>query len=314
MKERRGDKSTDRRVSKSPRRSVSAFPRPPVPPSQALPLITLLTDFGTADYFVGAVKGVILSANPEARIVDLTHEIPAHDIAAAAFTLLAAYKSFPGNSVHVAVVDPGVGSSRRGIVVEAADRLFVGPDNGIFSYILEREPAFRIFELTKQKYFREPASPSFHGRDVFAPVAAALANGLKASRLGAEIADPVRLESLEPEVISGKSALRAGKSSSAKVRGRIIHIDHFGNCVTNITPKVLTPEMIADGAHLVVKGKKITSFRKFFAEIPGSRLELFCIWGSAGFLEIAAANRSAAKLLKTHRGQEVVVGLKGGHR
>lgn len=297
MKERRGEKSTDRRVSKSPD-----------------PLITLLTDFGTADYFVGAVKGVILSANPDARIVDLTHEIPAHDIAAGAFTLLAAYKSFPKNTVHVAVVDPGVGSSRRGVVVEAADQLFIGPDNGIFSYIFEREPAFRIFELTNQKYLRDPVSPSFHGRDVFAPVAAALANGLQASRLGAEIDDPVRLESLEPEVMSGKSATRAGKSLSEAIRGRIIHVDRFGNCVTNITPQVLTPEMIAAGAPLLVKGKKITSFRKFFAENPGSRSELFCIWGSAGFLEIAAANRSAAKLLKAKLGQEVIVRLKSGHR
>lgn len=297
MKERSGEKSTDRRVSKSPD-----------------PLITLLTDFGTADYFVGAVKGVILSTNPDARIVDLTHEIPAHDIAAAAFTLLAAYESFPKNTVHVAVVDPGVGSSRRGIVVEAADQFFVGPDNGIFSYIFEREQAFRVFELTDQKYFRDPVSPSFHGRDVFAPVAAALANGLQASRLGAEIGDPVRLEPLKLEVTSGKSAMRAGKLSSETIRGRIIHIDRFGNCVTNITPQVLTTEMIAAGAHLVVKGKKINSFRNFFAEKTGKRVELFCIWGSAGFLEIAAANRSAARLLKVQRGQEVVVGLKGGHK
>lgn len=297
MKERSGEKSTDRRVSKSPD-----------------PLITLLTDFGTADYFVGAVKGVILSTNPDARIVDLTHEIPAHDIAAAAFTLLAAYESFPKNTVHVAVVDPGVGSSRRGIVVEAADQFFVGPDNGIFSYIFEREQAFRVFELTDQKYFRDPVSPSFHGRDVFAPVAAALANGLQASRLGAEIGDPVRLEPLKLEVTSGKSAMRAGKPSSGTIRGRIIHIDRFGNCVTNITPQVLTTEMIAAGAHLVVKGKKINSFRNFFAEKTGKRVELFCIWGSAGFLEIAAANRSAARLLKVQRGQEVVVGLKGGHK
>ena len=293
MKERRGEKSTDRSVSKCPG-----------------PLITFLTDFGTADYFVGAVKGVILSANPDARIVDLTHEIPAQDIAAAAFTLLAAYKSFPNNTVHVAVVDPGVGSSRRGVVVEAADQLFVGPDNGIFSYIYEREPGFRVFELTNDNYFRDPVSPSFHGRDVFAPVAAALANGLQASRLGGQIGDPVRLESLETEIVAGKSATRAGKSSSETIRGRIIHIDRFGNCITNITPEVLSPDMIAAGAHVVAKGKKITSFRNFFAENTGSRAQLFCIWGSAGFLEISAANRSAAKLLKAKRGDTVIVRLK----
>ena len=310
MKERRGEKSTDRRVSKSPRRSVTASPRPHVTPSEVPPVITLLTDFGTADYFVGAVKGVILTANPDARIVDLTHEIPAQNIAAAAFTLLAAYKSFPESTVHIAVVDPGVGSSRRGIVVEAASQSFVGPDNGIFSFIYEREPGFRVFEITNQKYFRGPVSPSFHGRDVFAPVAAALANGVQASELGGKIGDPVLLETLEPEVISGKPATRAGKSSSEKVRGRIIHIDRFGNCVTNITPEVLSSELIAAGAHVVVKGKRITAFRNFFAENTGSRAELFCIWGSAGFLEIAAANRSAAKLLKAQRGDTVTVRLK----
>ena len=141
-------------------------------------------------------------------------------------------------------------------------------------------------------------------------MAAALANGLQASELGREIDDPVRLESLEPEVISGKSATRAGKSSSETIRGRIIHIDRFGNCITNITPEALTTEMITDGAHLVVKGKEISSFRNFFSENTGRRVELFCIWGSAGFLEIASTNRSAAKLLKAQRGDTVTVRLK----
>src|SRR5678815_3382631 len=168
---RHGDRVTRRLGAKSADHRVGVSPRPPVT------IITLTTDFGTADYFVGAVKGVILSENPEARIVDLTHDIPSHDIAAAAFTLLAAYKSFPDKTVHVAVVDPGVGSSRRGIVVAAADQLFVGPDNGIFSHVYEREPGYRVFELTNKKYFRSRVSPSFHGRDVFAPVAAALAKG-----------------------------------------------------------------------------------------------------------------------------------------
>ena len=278
-------------------------------------LVTLLTDFGTADYFVGSVKGVILSENLHARIVDLTHDIPAHDIEAAAFTLLAAYKSFPKATVHIAVVDPGVGSSRRGLVVEAGDQFFVGPDNGIFSYIYEREPDFRAFELTNPIYFRAPVSSTFHGRDVFAPVAAALAKGVQPSEFGSEITNPVRLKPLAAVIHAEKvPKARAGKSVTEVVRARIIHIDRFGNCVTNITAAELTPKMIKAGAYLVVKGRKLTSFRNFFVEHPGgrkakpdTRAKLFCIWGSAGFLEIAADKRSAARLLKATRRDLVVV-------
>jgi len=134
-------------------------------------VITLLTDFGTADYFVGAVKGAILSVNPQAVIVDLTHEIPPQDIAAGAFTLLAAYKTFPAGTVHVGVVDPGVGSTRRPVIVSANKQFFVGPDNGLFSYIYDREPGYQVFHVTAEKYFRPDPSSTFHGRDIFAPVA-----------------------------------------------------------------------------------------------------------------------------------------------
>ncbi|HET6670527.1 MAG TPA: SAM-dependent chlorinase/fluorinase [Pyrinomonadaceae bacterium] len=280
MKPRRGEKKTNRRVS------VSARPR--------VPIITLLTDFGITDYFVGSVKGVILTLNPQAHIVDLTHDIAPQDIEAAAFTLLAAYKSFPAGTVHVAVVDPGVGSTRRGIVVEASEQHFVGPDNGIFSYIFERESQFKVYELSNAKFFREPISSTFHGRDIFAPVAAALSNGVKVVKLGGQVSDPVRLAPLSLE------------QQGSRLLARIIHIDRFGNCVTNITPEVLTQKMIDAGAHLLVKGKKITSFRNFFAE-SGSRAHLFGVWGSAGFLEIAISNGSAAKFLNATRGQSVVV-------
>jgi S-adenosylmethionine hydrolase len=289
---RRGEKGADRRITMSLRPRVSPSPRPPVP---SRPLITLLTDFGSADYFVGAMKGVILSTNHDAHIVDVSHEIPAHDVASAAFTLLATYKSFPKRTVHVAVVDPGVGSERRGIVVQAGGQFFVGPDNGIFSYIYERESPFVVFELSKRKYFHNPVSQTFHGRDIFAPVAAALANGIKPTTLGKKIRDPVRLAPLAPE----KRAADAGFA------GRIIHVDRFGNCVTNITRAELTKSLIDNGASLSIKGKRINSFRDFFAETTTNRSKLFCIWGSAGFLEIAAANSSAAKLLKAKVGTDV---------
>ncbi|MFN2515981.1 MAG: S-adenosyl-l-methionine hydroxide adenosyltransferase family protein, partial [Pyrinomonadaceae bacterium] len=184
---RRGDK-TPSRLSKSPRRSV--------------PLITLLTDFGTADYFAAAVKGVIFGLNPQARVVDITHEIPSHDVESAAFTLLAACWSFPTGTIHLAVVDPGVGSPRRPILIEADGHLFVGPDNGIFSYVCDslanRGITPEIVHLTNTHYFRHPVSSTFNGRDVFAPVAAALSNGVKPCDLGAGFTDMVRLQPLKP--------------------------------------------------------------------------------------------------------------------
>jgi S-adenosylmethionine hydrolase len=280
-------------------RKRSAQPIPRVPPSPRLrvPLITLLTDFGTADYFVAAVKGVILGANPRARIVNITHDIPPHDIEAAAFTLLAASGSFPGGTIHVAIVDPGVGSSRRPILIHTRDQFFVGPDNGIFSYVCEdTEKTPEVLHLANTKYFRHPVSTTFNGRDIFAPVAAALSNGVKPNKLGVLVNDFVRLPSLKPET-----------SSDGKITARIIHIDHFGNCVTNITQDDLTAKMIAAGARLRLKGKLVKSFRNYFAEETGSRDKVFGIWGSAGFLEIVTTNGSAAKLLKAMRGDPVVV-------
>jgi S-adenosylmethionine hydrolase len=240
---------------------------------------------------------VILSVNPAARIIDITHDIPPQDIEAAAFTLLAVYPSFPAGTIHVAVVDPGVGSSRRAILVRARQQYFIGPDNGIFSYICEHtKPRPRIFHLTNTKYFRHPISPTFHGRDVFAPVAAALSTGVKPRELGSEIHDYVRLQSLKAET-----------KQNGEIRGRIIHIDRFGNCITNITKNELTPEMIDGGAKLRVKGELIKSFQNYFAEETKDRSKIFAVWGSAGFLEIAAAGKSAAKILNVRRGDSVVV-------
>jgi S-adenosyl-L-methionine hydrolase (adenosine-forming) len=259
-------------------------------------LITLLTDFGTADYFVGAMKGVVLSINPHASVLDITHEIPPHDIQAGAFTLLAVYREFPPGTIHVGVVDPGVGSSRRPVLVVAGDQFFVGPDNGLFSYIYERETSVRVFHLTSERYFRHPVSATFHGRDIFAPVAASLSNGVEPAELGEEISDFVRLARLAPQA-SGDGNLTAS----------IIHIDRFGNCVTSITPQDLPEERIASGARLVINRKEIASFRRFYAEELPSANELFAVWGSAGFLEIVAYRASAARQLNAQVGQTVEV-------
>jgi S-adenosylmethionine hydrolase len=266
-------------------------------------LITLLTDFGIADYFVGAMKGVILSISSEARIVDITHEIPPQDILAGAFTLLAVYRDFPPQTIHVAVVDPGVGSSRRPILVAGGGRFFVGPDNGIFGYIYEREPAARVYHLNRAEFFRPRVSETFHGRDVFAPVAGALSNGTKPDELGLEIKDYVRLPPL---------AARRGASADTSLDAQIIHIDRFGNCVTNLTRDLLTEEMIESGVQLFIGASVVKTFRRFYAEASDAPGEPFAIWGSAGLLEIAALNSSAAQQLGIRRGDTVRVSVRPG--
>ena len=255
-------------------------------------VITLLTDFGTADYFVAAVKGVILTSNPHTTIVDITHEIPPRDIETGAFTLLTCYRDFPEGTVHVAVVDPGVGSARRPIVVSTGSHYFVGPDNGLFSYVLDREVKHKVFQIEKSKYLREAASSTFHGRDLFAPVAAALADGVKPSKFGPRIEDAVRLAPLAP-----------AKPDDKQTEGRIINVDRFGNCVTNFTRADL-PD--SEGQRLLVNGREIMSFRQFYADEGGSENEIFAIWGSAGFLELSVNAGSAAEHLGAKRGDAVI--------
>jgi S-adenosylmethionine hydrolase len=280
---RRGSKESSLRVVASGSRRA-----------QAQPPITLLTDFGNADYFVAAMKGVILSYNPDAQIIDITHEVPAQDIEAAAFTLLAAHIAFPRGTIHIAVVDPGVGSSRRAILIETAGQFFVGPDNGIFSYVCDQSKP-RIFHLNNPEYFRHPVSDTFNGRDVFAPVAAALSADIAPKKLGVEVEDYVRLPALRVEI-----------SRDGAIAGRIIHIDRFGNCVTNITANELPDKIINDGFCLTIREQRVDTFHRFFAAETQEE-KLFCLWGSAGFLEIAAKNSSAAKLLKAKRGDPIVV-------
>ena len=263
-------------------------------------VVTLLTDFGGADYFVGALKGAILSADPSATLVDLTHDIPAFDVEAAAYTLLSAYETSPAGSVHVAVVDPGVGSTRRPLAAAGAGHFFVGPDNGLFSYVFERGGDARVFHLTNRKFFRHSVSSSFHGRDVFAPVAGALSAGVALDELGEEVSDWVRLAPLAP-------ARHAGGSLEA----RVIHIDRFGNCAVNVTRSELTDEQIAHGIRVETCGRVLTTdFRRFFADAADETAAPFALWGSAGFLELAAFRDSAARLLNLTRGQAIRIAVK----
>ncbi len=259
-------------------------------------IVTLLTDFGTADYFVGAMKGAVLAANPRAQVLDITHDIPAHDVEAGAFTLAAAFEAFPPGAVHVAVVDPGVGSARRALAVEAAGHFFVGPDNGLFGHVYERASDLHVFQLTDESYFRPAVSATFHGRDVFAPVAGAISRGVRPAQLGAEVDDFVRLPLARPR-----------RTADGSLEAAVIHVDRFGNLVTNLTPRDLGPEAFRHGARLRVGPHVISRLQNFYAEGPAASAEPFAIWGSAGFLEISVFRDSAARLLDVQRGQAVTV-------
>lgn len=261
-------------------------------------IVTLLTDFGTADYFVGALRGAVLASNPEARIVDITHEVPPYDVEAGAFTLRAAFETFPEGTVHLAVVDPGVGSARRAVAVEGRGHTFVGPDNGLFGHVYERIAPFRVFQLTNTNFFRREVSPTFHGRDIFAPVAGALARGVRAEELGPEVFDFVRLPSATIE-----------RAAEGTLTASVIHVDRFGNLVTNITPEDLSEAAVARGAHLKISGREVRRFRRFFAEDGEAVGEPFAVWGSAGLLEVAVFRDSAARVLGVGRGDKVEVYL-----
>lgn len=257
-------------------------------------LITMITDFGESDYFVAAMKGSIFSINPFAEIVDITHAIPPHDIHSAAFTLACCYADFPRNTIHLVVVDPGVGSARRPIMVMTDEHNFIGPDNGVFSYIYKRAHVNRVVHFTTEHYFRQPVSSTFHGRDVFAPVAAYVSKLVDWKMMGSEITDAVKLNIPEAVMLSDK-----------QIRGTVLHIDRFGNLITNITPAELTEERIRAGARVRIGKHEDLRVLTHFAE--ANQNELFAYFGSAGLLELAVPRQSAARVAEARRGVEVQV-------
>jgi S-adenosylmethionine hydrolase len=257
-------------------------------------LITMITDFGESDYFVGAMKGAIYSINPLAEIIDITHSIPPHDIYAAAFTLRCCYADFPRGTIHLVVVDPGVGSARRPIMVMTDEHNFVGPDNGVFSYIYREAHVNRVVHFTTEHYFRQPVSSTFHGRDVFAPCAAYASKLVDWRMMGAGVNDAVRLNIPEAVVLSEK-----------QIRGTVIHVDRFGNLITNITMTELTEERIRAGAR--VRIGKLDGLRVLTHFAEADQNEMFGYFGSAGFLELAVPRQSAARVAEARRGVEVQV-------
>jgi S-adenosylmethionine hydrolase len=258
-------------------------------------IITLTSDFGSRDAFAASVKGVILLTNPLAQIVDITNEISPQDIWEAAFTLKSAYRYFPKGTVHLAVVDPGVGSGRRPILVVTESYYFVGPDNGLFSLIYHEAERIRVHHITAGHYFLPSPGPTFHGRDIFAPVSAWIAKGIPSENFGEEITDYVRLNIPVP------------KTTGNSIDGHIVHIDRFGNIITNITFRdiqLLQPansDLSAMSVNLA--GKEIKGLKKYYAEaVPGT---LGAIINSSGALEIFLFKQNARTVLSVKRGESV---------
>lgn len=250
----------------------------------AMKVITLTTDFGTRDWFVGTVKGVILGIQPAATIVDISHEIPPGDIPAGAYVLAAAAGCFPAGTVHVAVVDPGVGSSRGAIAVRTARHTFVGPDNGLLSWALAKEEVQEIVRLENRQFFRKDVSRTFHARDLFAPVAAHLSQGVPVAELGS------RISKIEP-LQAPPFAQEAGAW-----KGVVCYIDRFGNAITNLPndlPIFREPERV----RIRVGGSRtrIPLCEYYRAVAPGKPLGIL---GSNGTLEIAVCEGNASEALR----------------
>jgi S-adenosylmethionine hydrolase len=256
-------------------------------PSDSRPVITLLTDFGLSDPFVGMMKGVIAGICPDSQVIDLTHDVPAQDVACGAFFLERAFRYFPAGTVHLAVVDPGVGTARAPVALDAHGHFFVGPDNGLLSLVAQRARAVR---LARRAFFLPQVSNTFHGRDLFAPVAAHLARGVPLSSFG------------PPKQTLIKLAWPRPKKTRTGLSAEVVSVDRFGNLITNIEPahwKALKRPRLSLGAFEC--DELSTSYG------AASPRALVAVFGGYGLLEIAARNASAAELLRVERGARVKV-------
>jgi S-adenosylmethionine hydrolase len=255
-------------------------------------IISLLTDFGTQDGFVGIMKGVILGINPSVSIVDLSHDVPPQDILTGALILRSAAPFFPPGTIHVAVVDPGVGSARRAILVEIASALLIGPDNGLLSLVASPGAVRRVIHLTNSRYFLPHVSQTFHGRDIFAPVSAHLSRGLSLEEFGPSVSNMERL------------VLPLIEHTPQKITGSVIAIDRFGNIVTNITADDVLP-FPRDRLSVSIGPVQIYGLVSTYASVSvGTVAALINSWG---MLEIAVRNGSAAQQLGIQRGSSVIV-------
>ncbi len=260
----------------------------------AKPLVALLTDFGTRDHYVGVMKGVVLGINPDVTLVDLSHDLPPHDIGFAAQELAAICKYFPAGTVFLVVVDPGVGTTRLGIAAEAGDWRFVAPDNGVLTAVFEEHPPKKVVELSERRYARPTVSRTFEGRDRFAPAAAWLSKGVLLPALGRPVTDYVALVLPQPEVGDGV------------VTGLVTRIDRFGNVVTNLDRRTSARVTDAGGSlQLTVGDHPIERIVSTYAEIGAD--EVAALFGSTDHLECAARASSAASRLGVAVGDVVIL-------
>jgi len=255
-----------------------------------MPIITLTTDFGLADGYVGTMRGVILSIAPEAMLVDLSHEVPAQDVRAGAFVLYQAAIFFPPETLHVVVVDPGVGSQRRALAVRTSQGIFIAPDNGVLSYVLATADVYEAVSLNNPAYQLPQISTTFHGRDVFAPAAAHLAAGVLLEKLGPRAISLVRLPLPQPETTSNGDLLV-----------HIMHVDHFGNLILDATA-----DQVHDKAILELEGRKIKGLSRTFADVAPGEL-LAYVGSSRDHVEVAVRDGDAAQELGMHAGDNILI-------
>lgn len=253
-------------------------------------IITLLTDFGLSDPYVGSMKGVILNINPDVRIIDITHDISPQNVDEAAFVLKRVYSYFPRGTIHVVVVDPGVGSERAILAVQAESYIFLAPDNGVLKYIFDDDADARVFRLTNHAYFLEKVSHTFHGRDIFAPVAAHVSKGVTLERLG---------ESFHDYVVGNVKKPVEGKT---EIIGEIIHIDKFGNGVTNIDGTLLKGR---SKIMIRIKGHELDELCRAYTDVPVG--EPLALVGSGGTLEISVHRGDAKQRMGFLVGDSVTV-------
>jgi S-adenosylmethionine hydrolase len=258
------------------------------------PIITLTTDFGLRDHLVGTLKGVILKINPDAKIIDINHSVLPFDVLDGALSVAASYRYFPPRTIHVVIVDPGVGTERRPLLVSAGTQYFIAPDNGVLSVVFEKEEDIVVRHITAEHYFLSPVSNTFQGRDIFAPVAGWLSKTGQVASFGEEIMDFTRFTLPKP------------KAEGSLLRGVVLREDHFGNLMTNFAAEDLPASLASPGRFLLRVGdREIRQLVQTFAQGPPG--EPVAILGSSGFLEIAANMGNAARLLSAGRGTEVAL-------
>ncbi len=260
------------------------------------PIITLTTDYGTSDHLVGTLKGVMLKINPDVKFVDINHNVVPYDVLDGALAIGAAYRYFPPRTIHLVIVDPGVGTHRRPLLVCGEQQYFVAPDNGVLSMVYEKESSLVVRHITAEHYFLHPVSNTFHGRDIFAPAAAWLSKTWQAASFGAEVSDYVRF------------ALPKPRAANHAIKGVVLRIDRFGNLITNLALEDVPQAMAVEGKiKLLVGNKEVQKFAQSFAQ--GAPGEPFAILGSSGFLEISVNKGNAARALGVQRGAEVTLEL-----